>query len=69
MKNPKTGQIEDTAEPSFFVLVPEQKQTAANGRPLPPDTGSLPLIPPALIGTDQRLPPQPGVGRLRELGQ
>jgi hypothetical protein len=69
-KDPRTGKIVDVAEPSFWVKVPEvSESTAAANQQMPIDAGQLPTLPPALLGTDNRVPQQPGAGRLRQVGQ
>jgi hypothetical protein len=72
MKNPETGMVQDVPEPSFLVLVPEARANgtgAVANRQVPIDAAQMQQIPPSLLGTDNRLPPQPGVGRLRQVGQ
>jgi hypothetical protein len=69
-KDPRTGKIVDVAEPSFWVMVPEAKEsTAAVNQQMPVDAGQLPTLPPALLGTDNRVPQPAGAGRLRQVGQ
>jgi hypothetical protein len=69
-KDARTGKIVEVAEPSFWVMVPEAKEsTAAVNQQAPIDAGQLPTLPPALLGTDNRVPQQSGAGRLRQVGQ
>ena len=69
VKDPQTGVVEMVPESTFLVMVPEAKDaTAADGQRVPVDNGKIPLLPPSVLQTDQPIP-QPGVGRLRSVGQ
>ena len=67
--DPVTRHKKLVSSPSFLVFLPEAKTTNGNSRQTPADNqGQLPLMPPSLLQTNQPSPPQPGVGRLREVG-
>lgn len=67
--DPVTKQKRLVSLPSFLVFIPEAKSTSGTSGPHPAvNPGQLPLMPPSLLQTNQPLPPQPGVGRLREVG-
>lgn len=70
VRDPKTGEERMVPAPSFLVLVPEVKAPSATSgqRSSPGITQQVPILPPGLLQTDQALPPQPGVGKLREVG-
>jgi hypothetical protein len=51
------------------VKVPDANDAfILNGQRPPVDNGQLPLLPSSILQTDQPIP-QPGVGRLRSVGQ
>lgn len=67
--DPVTKQKRLVSSPSFLVFVPEAKPASVGGVVRPAvDSAQLPLMPPSLLQTNQPLPPQPGKGRLREVG-
>ena len=69
VRDPGTNGTRLVSSPSFLVFVPEAKVTGVQNGPRPPvGPGQLPMMPPSLLQTTQPLPPQPGVGRLREVG-
>lgn len=72
VKNPKTGAVEMVPEPSMLVLVPEPKEESLDAiqQQLLQNQNALPTLtpPPSALGTDQPLPPQKGVGKLKSAG-
>ena len=67
VRNQATGKEDLVSAPSFLVLVPE----VGTATPAPRSSTNItqvPILPPSLMQTDQPLPAQPGVGRLREIG-
>ncbi len=70
VKNSSSGQMEMVPEPSLLVLVPEPKDQSLDliQQQLLTDQNSLPLMPPSALKTDQ-LPTQPGLHKLRSVGE
>jgi hypothetical protein len=70
VRDPKSGEERMVPAPSFLVEVPEAKASSVTSgqRSSPGITQQVPVLPPGLLQTDQPLPPQPGVGKLREVG-
>jgi hypothetical protein len=70
VKDVRTGVISEAPEPTFLVMVPEAGTVLTpGGQRQMVDPGQLPLLPPALLQTDQPSAPKQGVGKLREVGR
>ena len=55
---------------AMFAMAVPSAFAGKNERPVSKKLAAqMQQIPPSLLGTDNRLPPQPGVGRLRQVGQ